>query len=188
MPRIVQRRETVLSPWVTLVEKAVVFEGMAAPEVYHSVRQHDYVSVLAVTQSGRVPIVRQYRPAVETHTWEFPAGTVDAGESAAAAAARELAEEVGVPPHELHEIGRYFPDTGRLSLESTGFFARCPDGPDRSPEAGLELRYVSLNELVAMVRRGEFRHQLHVALLASAAVLGHITLGRGSTTGRVDHV
>lgn len=176
-PRIVSRQSTVLSPWVTVLEKAVSFREGDRPAVYHSVTQAPYVAVLAITRGGYVPIVKQYRPAVEAFTWELPAGTVDAGETPASAAARELTEETGLHPDELHEIGAYYPDTGRLGMSSTGFFAVCADHDSRrSPEHGIEVRYVTLSNLYDMVRTGTFRHQLHLALIASAALHGRIAI------------
>ena len=176
-PRILNRKNTVLSPWLTLLEKEVQFHPDAAPEVYHSVTQSDYVAVFAVTAVGRIPLVRQYRPAVEAFTWEFPAGTVDPGETPATAAERELREETGLRAERLDPIGDYFPDTGRLSLLSSGYFARCAEAaPVESPEVAIELRYVTLEELFEMVKTGEFRHQMHIALIGSALVRGHVRL------------
>lgn len=176
-PRILARRATVLSPWITLLEKTVSFEAGTRPEVYHSFTGRPYVAVLAVTPAGTIPVIRQYRPAVEDYTWEFPAGTVDDGETPAAAAARELLEETGFRAEELSEIGDYHADTGRLSMGSKGYFATCrQDVPDRAPEDGIDVRQVGVNELVDMVRSGEFKHQLHVALIASALLRGHLTV------------
>jgi len=59
------------------------------------VRHADSVAVL-VTEGRRVLGVRQRRVAVGRDTWEVPAGLVDPGETPAEAAARELAEEVGL--------------------------------------------------------------------------------------------
>ncbi len=178
-PQILERKTTIVSPWVTLLEKTVSLEEGSHPEVYHSVTGRPYVAVVAVTGGGTVVIVRQYRPAVERYTWEFPAGTVDDGETAAAAAARELLEETGLVADELCQIGDYDPDTGRLSLGSTGYVARCtPCVPPRAPEQGIEMRYVTVDQLFDMVRTGEFRHQLHVALIGSALLHGHLALDR----------
>ncbi len=77
---ITGRRETRVSPWVRLVEKTVEFARGAQPETYHCLAQADYVAILAQTPDGLIPIVRQYRPAVEAYTWELPAGLVDPGE------------------------------------------------------------------------------------------------------------
>lgn len=175
-PRIVSCKATVLSPWVTVLEKDVCMHESGPRQVYHSLSQAPYVAVLAMTRDGDIPIVRQYRPAVEAYTWELPAGTVDHGEDTATAAARELLEETGLRPTSLHEIGVYYPDTGRLSVASSGYFARCADRfSGRPSEEALEVRYVRLEELLDMVRTGEFRHQLHIALIASALVHHHIS-------------
>ena len=47
-------------------------------------------------ESTEVLLVSQARPAVGQKTWELPAGLVDEGETPQTAAARELAEEVGL--------------------------------------------------------------------------------------------
>ena len=45
--------------------------------------------------SGRLLLIRQYRPPVDGFVLEFPAGLVDAGETPEQAAVRELREETG---------------------------------------------------------------------------------------------
>ena len=60
------------------------------------VRHDDAVAVLARDPQGRVLGVWQRRPAIGARTWELPAGLIDPGETPAQAAARELAEEVGL--------------------------------------------------------------------------------------------
>ncbi len=75
--RIVSRSEMYVSPWVRLVTKEVEFFSGQRPETYHALSQADYVTVFAVTRSGLIPIVRQYRPAVEAYTWELPAGLAE---------------------------------------------------------------------------------------------------------------
>src|SRR5262245_58620115 len=82
-PRIKSRRTTVVSPWTSIIAREVEFAPDAPAEVYHAVAQADYISIVAVTPNGRIPIVRQYRPALEAFSWELPAGLVDAGEDPA---------------------------------------------------------------------------------------------------------
>ena len=45
--------------------------------------------------SGRVVVIRQFRPPAATYVWEFPAGLVEKGEDPAVTAVRELYEETG---------------------------------------------------------------------------------------------
>ncbi len=154
------------------------FSAGAAPELYHFVGQADYVHVLAQTENGLIPVVRQYRPCVEAFTWEFPAGTVDAGENPEEAARRELLEETGLHAGEVASLGSYYPDTGRVEVLSHAFYMRCGAAVTgyACEEEGLTVRYVTHAELKDMMVTGEFRHQLHVALYA-AAILRGIDLG-----------
>src|SRR6266516_2958814 len=89
-PRIRSRRTTEVSPWVSIIAREVEFSRGAAPQVYHAVEQPDYISIVALTRSGKIPIVRQYRPALEAYAWELPAGLVDPGGDRAADPQRRL--------------------------------------------------------------------------------------------------
>jgi len=80
-------------PAVRTVFRGRVVELVVLDGRWEVVRHDDAVAVLAVDGAGRVLGVRQRRPAVGAVTWELPAGLIDAGETPADAAARELAEE-----------------------------------------------------------------------------------------------
>lgn len=172
-PRITHRSDKRVSPWVVLVEKSVQFEPNANVQVYHCLTQQAYVGVLAQTSDGRIPLVRQYRPAVEEYTWELPAGTVDPGETPLEAAKRELLEETGLDGIEWKYLGRHHPDTGRLMVESHVYYARCGEAKPafKAAEEQLAIRYVSHDGLRQMIVNGEFRHQLHIAIYGT--VLAH---------------
>ena len=78
-----------------------VFQGrvvdlVVLDERWEVVRHAPAVAVLARDELGRVLGVVQRRPAVDARTWELPAGLIDPGETAHAAAARELAEEANL--------------------------------------------------------------------------------------------
>jgi ADP-ribose pyrophosphatase len=171
--RIVSRSSTVLSPWVQVVAKAVEVEPGLPPEIYHCLSQADYVAIVAVLPDGRIPIVRQFRPAVERETWEFPAGLVDAGETAQQTAVRELREETGAVARTVRDLGTYLPDTGRLEnrIHVIAIEADAP-APGFVPEQGLSVDFVDPAGLRQLIRAGEFRHQMHLGALAVAALEG----------------
>lgn len=172
-PRVVGKKATPLSRWVTLVEKVVQVKPGDSPQVYHFLAQAAYVGVFAVTVDGRIPIVRQFRPSVEEFTWEFPAGTLEDGETPEEAARRELREETGFDAEEFVNLGCFIPDSGRLQVDSHAFFARSARVVEHHvPEAGVEVRLVTFAELHDMMHATEFRHQLHWAIYGAAMFRG----------------
>lgn len=174
-PKIKGRRMTRISPWMAVIEREVEFVPDGKPELYHAVAQQDYIAIVARTPDGKIPIVRQYRPALEQFTWELPAGLVDEGEEAAQTCARELLEETGYPTKALHPLGTYAPCTARLSNRIHSFFVETgPRDESRIIEAGIELKLVTPAELAGLIRSGEFVLQLHIGALMLAAMAGFI--------------
>ena len=153
------------TPWFAILAKTMR-EGEAP---YYSLRLPDYSSLLALTEEGRVVIVRQYRPALERYTLELPSGLVDPGETPAEAAKREMLEETGYQAGEVEVLGPMDPDTGRLGNRIWGCMAkgvRKVEG--RHPEEGIEVFEWTLEELYRAITDGRFDHALHVAIVLQA--------------------
>jgi 8-oxo-dGTP pyrophosphatase MutT (NUDIX family) len=137
----------------------------------------DYVVVLAVTPDGRIPLVRQYRPAVEDFTLEFPAGIIDAGEDAATTACRELLEETGLPTRKVHPLGVNKTDAGRLSNRVHSYFIEAETRvPDFRPEEGVMTQLVTPSELLDLVLSGSFDAQTDLGTLLLAIIHGYLKL------------
>jgi 8-oxo-dGTP pyrophosphatase MutT (NUDIX family) len=179
-PKIKARKVTTISPWMDVIAREVEFAPGAKPEVYHAVGQRDYLAILARTPDGRIPLVRQYRPAMEGFTWELPAGLLEEGEDAAAAAARELLEETGYPARATHSLGApASPCTGRLSNRVHSFFVETDEQlADFTPEPGVAVALKMPAELVAMIKADEFVQQLHLGTLMMAELKGFLKLPR----------
>jgi 8-oxo-dGTP pyrophosphatase MutT (NUDIX family) len=176
-PRIIARRSTRISPWMEVIEREVEFAPNTPIQSYHAVGQADYIAILAMTPERRIPLVRQYRPAVESFTWELPAGLVDPGEDASETCRRELLEETGFPALAVHTLGTAAPCTGRFSNRIHSFFVEAGDAaPGHAPEAGIEVKLVTETELAAMIARGEFTSQLHLGAMALAIARGLMIL------------
>jgi 8-oxo-dGTP pyrophosphatase MutT (NUDIX family) len=175
-PKIKSRRTIDISPWMKVIEREVAYkDGTTA--LYHAVGQQDYIGIVALTPDGRIPIVRQYRPAMERFTWELPAGLVDAGEDPARTCERDLMEETGYPSKAVHALGIHAACTGRLSNMVHSFFVEAGlRAPGQQIEAGIELNLVSPDELAAMIFSGEFTQQLHIGALMLAGMRGFIDL------------
>lgn len=78
------------------------------------VRHPGGAAVVAIDDTGRVCLLRQYRHAADGWVWELPAGKIDPPEPASATARRELREETGLE-------GRYWQPLGTM-LSSPGVF------------------------------------------------------------------
>jgi ADP-ribose pyrophosphatase len=171
MPRIISEKQTRLSAWVQVVERMVEVAPGETPELYHSLDQADYVAILALTPEGTIPIVRQFRPGWGQCTWELPAGHVDPGEDPESCCVRELLEETGLVAAKVYSLGTSSPCTLRLSNRLHSFFVEVKGSqPGFEPEKGMEIKKVSLKQLLQMVLSGEFPLQLHVGVLLRAAI------------------
>ncbi|BBG02853.1 MULTISPECIES: NUDIX domain-containing protein [Pseudonocardia] len=136
------------------------------------------VAVLAVDEQRRVRMLYQYRHAVRRRLWELPAGLLDvAGEDPVVTAGRELTEEAGLSATDWAVLLDVVPSPGFSDESVRIFLARGlteeprPDLGD-DEEADLELRWIPLDEAVAMVFAGEIVNAVTCAgLLAARSVL-----------------
>ena len=149
------------------------------PEEYHSLVVPDYVNVLAVTAEGKVPLVRQYRPALERHSLELPGGLAEPDETPALTVARELYEETGYKLNdETVLLGCLDSDSGRLENRIWCYFAPGVTRwlqEDWRPEREVEIVMMDVKELFLAVEDGRFRHALHIAILGLAVIQGYLS-------------
>jgi len=125
------------------------------------VRHRPSVVLIPIEEDGRVVLVRQYRAPIERLTWEFPAGSLDDGESAEAAARRECEEEIARVPGQIERLGAWYPVPGYCDEEMvffrlSGLCLPPPDSPHTpDDDEDIESRSVTIAEARSMVTRGE---------------------------------
>lgn len=141
------------------VDKVVLPNGHEAELAI--VRHRPSVVLIPVQDDGRIVMIRQYRHALQRDIWELPAGNVDDGESAEAAAARECEEEIGLMPTRIDRLGAFYPTPGYCDEEMIFFrvsglrppAADSTHKPDDDEE--ITTRAMSPGDAKAMVARGE---------------------------------
>jgi ADP-ribose pyrophosphatase len=177
MPRVVGRRVAWASQYMSVLEKEVELGGQRGVETFWSVKTAGYVAVVGITPDGRIPLVRQYRPAVEAQVLELPSGAIDPGEEPLVAAQRELLEETGCHADRLALLGKLHVDSGRFETQQWGFFAEDIEvlGRRPLPDEDLELVFVTPAELRDLIVSGDFNLAAHVAMVAVALLSGRIT-------------
>jgi ADP-ribose pyrophosphatase len=165
-------RDVYTTKWFRLVEKSV----KDCPAPFYWIESPDCVTVLAVTADGSVPLIRQYRPALDRESIELPSGHVDEGEAHEAAARRELLEETGYHAEKLAFLGAVDPDTGRMRARIWCYFARDVVKV-AEPDAGEERLHnqeCTLSDLDQMLRDGRMLHAQDMAAILLARVRGFI--------------
>ncbi len=130
-----------------------------------------WANVIALTKNNEVVLIKQYRHGVEKVLWEIPGGVVEDGEHPLDGVKRELLEETGYTAFEFIEVGQLYPNPAiqtntmycYLALNAEHISTQSlDDGED------IEVHLVPLDELIAMMKRGEFPHALQVAALFHA--------------------
>jgi 8-oxo-dGTP pyrophosphatase MutT (NUDIX family) len=137
------------------------------------------VAVLALDDTGRVLVLRQYRHPVRHRLWEIPAGLLDVpGENPLHAAQRELYEEVHVKAEDWRVLVDVYTTPGGCDEAVRIFLARDLSEAEgerfevSEEEADMELARVPLDELVRGVLAGDLHNNcLVVGVLSATAVL-----------------
>jgi ADP-ribose pyrophosphatase len=122
------------SRWVNLYADRVQFPNGRVIERHHLLDfERPSVVMVARDDGGRYLMVKVCRYPTGRSEWEFPAGRVEAGESAMEAAERELYEETGCRARDVEEMYAYHTLSGISNQVSV--IVRCQVG---APEAGFD--------------------------------------------------
>ncbi len=125
------------------------------------VRHPPSVVLIPIDNDGRVVLVRQYRPSVDRELWELPAGSLEPGETAEAAAARECEEETGLAPASVERLRGLFPAPGFCDEELiffrlSGLHAPAPEsGHQPDEDEDIRVQAVTVADARAMAARGD---------------------------------
>ncbi|TWR28455.1 NUDIX hydrolase [Mucilaginibacter achroorhodeus] len=82
-------------PWATLRTDRCEMPDGRVVEDYYVLEYPNWVNAVAITNEGKVLMVRQYRHAANIVSLEIPGGVIDEGEEPLEAMRRELLEETG---------------------------------------------------------------------------------------------
>ena len=146
-------------------------DTQTGPSPYSIVHMKPF-SCCVATVDGRLAMVRQFRYSVGDWQLELPAGGIEAGETPAQAAARELREETGLTAGSLVDMGMVYPSVGSTDEECHIFATCCEGAPhmrrlDRGEQT--ELVLLRREEVEYMMDEGTLRYPaLYVAWLRLA--------------------
>lgn len=144
------------------VYRDTVVEPNGKENVREIVRHSGSVVMLGVDDSTSkddptIILIRQYRHAAGQYLIELPAGRIDAGEPALAAAKREMIEETGYRAKKWTPLVTYFASPGFLGESMTIFVARDIRPGTATPEEDeqIELLPTPLSEALRWISEGK---------------------------------
>lgn len=155
-PRILASKVSYRGKTFTVLEENVRLPN--GKHFWHEVVQKkDAVGVVALDQRGRLYLTREFRTGLRAKALKLPGGHVEYGETPRQAAARELAEEIGMKPTGLkllfHAAGGATTRWNRYYYYATSV---TPTTAKPDPDEDIEVVTMPLPQAVKKAWNGEF--------------------------------
>ena len=139
------------------------------------VRHHGAVAIVALTESGKIALVRQSRTALARVTVEIPAGKLEPGEDPLDCAKRELKEETGFVPGRIAYLTTIASSCG-FSDELIHLYLATQlsfKGANPDEDEFLNVDLVDVQELVDAVLDGKIEDAKTVVGALACDVMAH---------------
>jgi ADP-ribose diphosphatase len=123
------------------------------------VRHPGGAAALALDDTDRVCLLRQFRHAAGGWLWELPAGRLDAGEQPLATAQRELREEAGLVAQRWDALGTLMSSPAVLTEVIHLYLARELEQVPAAvePDEVIEVHWLPLSQLLAWANSNKIR-------------------------------
>lgn len=152
-------------PWLTVRrDKCEMPDGKIIPAFYVN-EYPDWVNAVAITKSGEVLMVKQYRHGMGEESIELAGGVVDEGETWQQAMHRELLEETGYKFESLEYLAKVSANPSTTNNFTHLFLAT---GGEKIAELSLdhledlEVLTMTLEEMKDLVKQNKIMQSLHV--------------------------
>jgi 8-oxo-dGTP pyrophosphatase MutT (NUDIX family) len=138
----------------------------------------DWINIIPLTANDEVVMIEQYRHGSEEVTLEIPGGMVDAGESPADAAAREMLEETGyAATSEIVNLGKVRPNPAIHNNWIHTFLARNVSLRQKPLIESTEhtvVRLVPLADIPRLIASGAINHALVIVGFHLLSLSAHL--------------
>lgn len=150
--------------WLTLRENDYELPSGKRLPSYWVIDKPAYVLIIGECRKGLV-LVREFRPGSGKDHLGFPAGFIDAGETAEQAAIREFREETGFPASNARQLAVLEPQSGWLKSACHLVYVQAGDRPEvTAVDAEIDAVLVApWDEVLTKIRRGEITETHAVA-------------------------
>ncbi|WP_412467393.1 NUDIX hydrolase [Pedobacter sp. KLB.chiD] len=154
--------------WATLRVDEVKLPGGVVKDDYYVLEYPNWVNAIALTEEGKIIMVRQYRHAADIVSLEVPGGVIDGDEAPEIAVKRELLEETGYSFKTCKLIAELYPNPATSNNRT---FTYLLTGGIKTHEQHLDEHEIlnveeyTVNEVKQLIKENKIAQALHVAAL-----------------------
>lgn len=158
----------VKSPWATLRVDTCKLQNGTVKDDYYVLEYPNWVNAIALTESGKIIMVRQYRHAADIISLEIPGGVIDGDEEPEYAIKRELLEETGYTFKTCTFLAELYPNPATSTNKT---FTYLLTGGVKTHEQHLDEHEIlnveeyTVEEVQALIKENKIAQALHVAAL-----------------------
>lgn len=179
-PWVVKESQTVVDRrWLRVHSQHIELPHGGEIGEFHLIEAPDWAAVLAKTEDGQIVFVEQYRHGATRTSRELPAGVIDRGETAEAAARRELLEETGYEAAHIEPLLTVNTEPSRHTNKAHFYFAsgaRLVGSQQMDPCENIHVVLMDPSEILGAIEQGHILHGVHVGAILLAARRGLISL------------
>jgi len=154
--------------WATLrVDEVKLPDGIIKDD-YYVLEYPNWVNAIALTEAGKIIMVRQYRHAADIISLEVPGGVIDGDEAPEFAIKRELLEETGYSFKTCKLIAELYPNPATSNNRTFTYFLT---GGIKTHEQHLDEHEIlnveeyTVEEVKQLIKDNKIAQALHVAAL-----------------------
>ena len=175
VPQGVRQQVVFAGPVFDVVDEQIRL-GTGRLRHHITLRHPGAVVLLARHDDARLLLIEQYRHSLRQTLLEFPAGTLEVGETPLVCAKRELAEETGYAAAVWQDLGEFYPAPGFCNEVQYGFFATglSPCIAESDDDEIIEVVCMSCAQIEQAIRHGLFTDSKSIALYLRAKLCGLI--------------
>ena len=154
--KIISSKEVLKNKLFTVVDE--VATDNSGFQIQRAIVRHPGSAVMmAVDESERILLVKQFRLPAAKDLWELPAGRIDPGETPLQAAKRELHEETGYHAKKWVKLISYWASPGYVAEKMNTFLALNLTAGEPRPmgDERIEAAWFTRPQLSALIHAGK---------------------------------
>lgn len=176
---VIKSQTIVDRKWLRVKEQHIALPHGGEISEFHLIESPGWASALAVTETGQIVMVDQYRHGAGRVSRELPAGMIDPGETPEQAARRELEEETGFVAEHWEHLLTINTEPARHTSHAHFYFAKgAVRASDQrvDPSEFIEVVLLDSKDILTAIAEGTILHGVHVGAIMLAVARGLISL------------